>query len=286
MRRFDTDFSNPSVAAYYRHTRWQYRLLWAGKRSLALHYGFRDDGVTSHTEALERLNEVLADRVEIGPEDHVLDAGCGWGGSSIWLALNRGATVHGINIDEEQIDKARAEARLVGASQKTTFSKEDYNQTSFPDESFSVIWATESVCYSRDKAAFCKEAYRLLKPGGRLVLSDFFRSSRHLAAEKEEILQAWIHRWIVEDLATLDEFQSHLAAAGFDRVEVRDATENIETTSRSLWLVGLLTSPLAVLFRLLRIHSRLQDANWKSSIYQYRALRQGAWRYGIFSAHK
>lgn len=54
--------------------------------NLAIHMGYYDDSIESHEESLLRLNEIVFDIAKIGENDLVLDAGCGVGGSSIWLA--------------------------------------------------------------------------------------------------------------------------------------------------------------------------------------------------------
>ena len=282
----DPRFSLERIDSYYRETRWQYRGLWTGKSSLALHYGFWDKGVSSHAEALHRLNQILADEVAIGPTDYVLDAGCGWGGSAIWLVENRNCRSHGINIVADQIDKAREKATLFRVNDRAAFSVQNYHATGFADATFDVVWAVESICHSQHKQAVIDEAFRVLKPGGRLVISDFLRSARPMSRSQERALASWIHQWVVPDLATLPEMQSFLEQSGFMGIRDRETTSSVAPSSLRLFKIGLATTIPALMFRLTGIHSAMQHANWKSSIYQYLALRKDAWRYGILSAKK
>ena len=67
-----------------------------------------------HRQALVRNNEVLADIAAVQPGERVLDAGCGVGGSSCWLAQHREATVVGITLVPDQVARARAIARARG----------------------------------------------------------------------------------------------------------------------------------------------------------------------------
>ena len=74
-----------NVLAYYKSTNFDYEHFWSGRRALALHFGYFDAGVKTHEQSLLKLNQVLADLAHIEASDSVLDAGCGYGGSSIWL---------------------------------------------------------------------------------------------------------------------------------------------------------------------------------------------------------
>ncbi|MEK7996218.1 MAG: methyltransferase domain-containing protein [Planctomycetota bacterium] len=282
-----TDWFTPeNIARYYRATRWQYRALWTGKQSLALHYGYWDQAVKDHIQALDRMNEELARRANICAADYVLDAGCGWGGSCIWLVQKHGARTLGINIEPEQVQKAQEKARLFGVQDRTSFIVADYHRIPAAEGSFDVVWAMESFCHSDHKDVCAREAFRVLKPGGRLVLCDYFRASRRLAAPDEMLLRKWLGQWVVRDLATFGEFREHLLSAGFIDVNIDEATANIYPSSRRLYLTGVITGPLAILFRGVGLHTRMAHGNWKSSILQYRALKRSTWRYGIFSGRR
>ena len=279
-------FTQANVARYYKETHWQYQGLWTGNSSLALHYGYWDQDVEGHIAALHRMNEELACRAHISAGDVILDAGCGWGGSSIWLTQNYDVRTLGINIEPKQVEKAKEKARLFGVDERASFALADYHQINVPDNTFDVVWAIESVCHSDHKRAFAREACRVLKPGGRLVVSDFFRTSRNLHAPDERALLQWLWQWVIRDLATFQEFKTDLELAGFVEVKVDDATQNIRPSARRLLITGLSTAPWAMLFRAVGFHTDLRHGNWKSSILQYQALKRGTWRYGIFSARK
>ena len=121
---------------------------------------------------------------------------------------------------------------------------------------------------------------------GTLVLADFFRSGRDLPGRDEALLQSWFHQWAVPDLDSLVEFDTALTSAGFTEVDCEEATDRIRPSATRLNRLGWSTAPAALLFRLLRIHSADQHANWKSSILQQSSLRKGLWQYGIFTARK
>jgi tocopherol O-methyltransferase len=72
--------------------------------ALAMHYGFWDKETSNHAEALINMNRALATRAEVRPGDHVLDAGCGIGGSAIWLARDFGVRVVGITLVPSEVE--------------------------------------------------------------------------------------------------------------------------------------------------------------------------------------
>ncbi len=137
------------------------------------------------------MNEVMMIAAGIKPDDTVLDAGCGVGGSSIFLASTLGCRVTGITLSERQVNLAIENAKKTeNIDGLVDFKVMNYYATDFPDASFDVIWGCESICYADSKEQFIKEAYRLLKPGGRLVVADGFVSV--FENNDNPIIRQWI----------------------------------------------------------------------------------------------
>jgi tocopherol O-methyltransferase len=275
-----------AIVGYYNETWIDYRVLWLNKDNLAVHFGYTDDSTRSHTDALKNMNRVLADRVRIQPGERVLDAGCGVGGSSLWLAAERNAEVVGITLAARQAAMARSNAVRRGLTSRVHFEVADFTATPFPDASFDVVWAVESLCHAPHKAAFYREAARLLRPGGRVVVADFVRTARPVDPIGEQLLREWLQGWAVPDIDSSGEHLAHLAAAGFTEPRLDDVTVHTRPSLRRLYRMAYWTYPLAVLGRLTGIRSKVQHGNVIASVRQYQALRHGAWFYGILSAAK
>jgi cyclopropane fatty-acyl-phospholipid synthase-like methyltransferase len=275
-----------AVIAYYDQTWLEYRLLWLNRRTLSVHFGYTDTTTRGHADALLNMNRVLADRAGIQPGAHVLDAGCGVGGSSIWLAQSRGAIVTGITPVASQVARARDFAAGRRLGDRVTFEQADFTSTPFPDASFDVVWALESLCHAPDKAAFYREAARLLRPGGRLVIAEYIRATRPLSAQGERLLHRWFDGWAISDLDTRAEHLAHATAAGLADMRIDDITAHTRPSLRRLYTITRWSYPLAVTGRAIGIRSAIQHGNVIGSLCQYQALERGLWFYGMLCASK
>lgn len=273
-----------AIVSYYEQTWADYRVVWLNRVNYALHFGYHDVPGMPHHRALTRHNEVMAERAGIAPGHRVLDAGCGVGGSACWLAEERGAHVTGVTLVADQVDRARAIAARRGVADRTHFELADYSRLPMPDGSFDAVWAQESLCHAPDKAATYREFFRVLKPGGRLVIAEYMRTTRALGRLDARIVRAWVDGWAMPDLDTLDEHRRHATTAGFAPVELRDETPQVEPSLRRLFRRTASVYPLGVFLRLTRVRSAVQHANVRASFLQYVALRRGAWRYAILHA--
>lgn len=274
------------VVRYYEQTRFDYWAVWQTRENLAFHFGYYDDHVANHRQAVSNTNGVLADIAGVGPGDRVLDAGCGLGGSSLWLASHRRAEVVGITPVAHQVYKARQVAASRGLQDKACFEQADYTATPFSDASFDVVWALESLCHARHKLAFYREAFRLLRPGGRLVIAEYIRKSRALSADSEMRMREWLDGWSIPDLDTREEHLAAATAAGFAEVRLSDSTHLTRRSLRRLYKLACLATPVDWLLYALGLRSKTQHGNVVASLRQYQLLRGDAWFYGILSGRK
>lgn len=275
-----------SIVSYYDNTRLDYRLLWFANNNRSVHFGYYDPEVKTHGEALLNLNKVLAQKAGVKEGDIILDAGCGQGGSSVWLAENYDVQVTGITLVPHQVKKAQKSARRSQLQDRVSFFEQDYTTTNFADESFSVIWACESMCHAMEKSKFYKEAYRLLKPGGRLICADYFRTKRPLHPEGEKLLHDWLDGWSINDIDAYPEHQTNAEQAGFVEFEIEDITEytkpslkHLHSMASKLWRFGQFLKKIG-------LRNKINHGNHFSSIKQFEALENKLWYYGMLSLKK
>jgi cyclopropane fatty-acyl-phospholipid synthase-like methyltransferase len=276
--------TSKKVVDYYNETQIDYKILWNSSKSLALHFGFWEDGVKTFSQAVQRENEILAELANIKKGDKVLDAGCGVGGSSIFLARKYGAKVTGITIVENQVESAIMNSKNHGVEDLTEFYEMDFCNMKFKNNSFDVTWGIESICHAQNKKDFLREAKRILKKGGRLVVADGFLQRENLNAKEEEEMKKWLDGWAVPNLATVNEFRNYLTELGFKNIQFRDIKENVMPSSVRLYRASILGYPVGKILEWLGLRTKIQTGNILSAFYQYRTLKKNLWTYGIFYA--
>jgi len=260
--------------------------MWDLQRSKSLHYGIWDETTNNFHEALLNTNKVLAAMAGVTETDCLLDAGCGVGGSSLWLAKNIGCKATGISLSADQVASASSSSKHASLSHLAKFEVNDFCHTGYPSQSFSVVWAVESVCHAHDKSDFIKEAYRLLKPGGKLIMADFFKAE-HLEGADAALIKRWANGWAIDDFSTYTNFCALLQNEGFAILHQQDATSNIYKSARRLYFAYFPGAIGAFIYKL--FHKKATEfgkRNVDTALLQYRALTKHLWSYRLICAVK
>jgi tocopherol O-methyltransferase len=272
------------VRDYYESTWLDYRLLWLNPQNRALHFGYWDANTRSHAESLLNMNQALANHIGIQPGQRILDAGCGVGGTSIWLAKRYNAQVVGITPVAGQIDRARRYAREQGVDDRVSFQQQDYTCTSFPDASFDIVMAMESVCHAPIKSRFLAEARRILRPGGRLGITEYMLKRPAENVAESQLLNSWLSGWAIPNLATGEEWIAMASQSGFEDVELTNITANVRPSLQRLYRFAQLSWVFAVALRAMGVRSETQHGNTRAARDQYRALERGLWFEAMLTA--
>jgi arsenite methyltransferase len=155
----------------------------------------------------------------LSPGEVVLDLGSGAGFDCFLAARQVGPTgaVIGVDMTPEMITKARQNAERVGA-QNVTFRLGEIEHLPLPDATADVVISNCVINLSPDKAAVYGEAFRVLKPGGRVAISDVVATQTLPESMREQLA---LHVGCIAGAATLDEHRAMLTDAGFRDIFIR-----------------------------------------------------------------
>ncbi|MCY3728820.1 MAG: methyltransferase domain-containing protein [Nitrospira sp.] len=195
--------------------------------TLAAHGGLWGPDTTSHRQAYTRANCTLVQGCDLDPGKWVLDAGCGVGGTAIWLAQTYGVHVTGLTNCEPHVSVARDLAEERGVGHLVEFRHGDFMDLPFPDACFDAVFNQESFCYAPDKLAYLQGVYRVLKPGGRWQGLDIMRSGAPLSESQEAIHASLQYSCRTPSLVSWRDVLAVLDEAGFEEIRERDLDSEV-----------------------------------------------------------
>jgi tocopherol O-methyltransferase len=266
------------IANFWDKTTLAVRLIWGPH----IHHGYFETYRETPVEAQEKLMEKLAALMNISPHDKILDAGCGMGGSSLYLAKRYSAKVTGITLSQKQVDIATSAARE-DQIQDVVFKAEDaLSMESFSENTFDIVWSLESCEQFYDKELFIRQAFRVLKPGGSLMLATWCSGAEEYdGAQAKKYMQLCISLQLPY-MPTINRYTKLLQQQGF---VIRDALNWAPHVEKS-WDIGLTSLRAHSLFKLFTM------SGWRGLYFRKQAklmqegFAQHRIEYGVFSAHK
>jgi len=277
---------NKKIIEHYNYNDYFYEYLWANKSNLGFHYGFWEKDTKNRHEAIINENRRVCKALNLDKSDIVLDAGCGIGGTCIWIAENYGCKVTGITISENQAKRAEYHIKRRKTGQLVNVEKRDFCETEYPDSSFSKVFGIESICYAFDLDVFAREAFRILKPGGRLAIADGYLYPRELQESEKELVKRFCVGWGLPGVLLVEDVKQRLFNAGFREITVEDVTEKTKPSSK---VVYRLNKPFYLPFKILcslHILPRTHLDDIVSSLIQYEAYNKNICTYALISAKK
>ena len=219
----------------------------------------------------------------------VLDVGCGFGGTSRYLAKKLGpkSDVTGITLSPKQVERGTELAAEQGVAENTNFMVMDALKMKFPDNTFDIVWACESGEHMPDKKAYINEMMRVLKPGGTFVMACWSQrddSEVPFTKKDKRDLQYLYEEWTHPYFISVNDFKKLIDDTGVMN-EVTTANwvkETIASWRHSIW-VGVF-DPRGWIFKPRKYMKCFRDAYCLERM--HRAFKRGLMEYGMWTATK
>ena len=253
-------------------------------------YGGGHDNLTVHRALADpraggratvtRLHDVLLGALPAPPSGHVLDAGCGLGGTMLDLATRCPARFTGVTLSEHQAAVGRAAAAKAGLADRIAIEVRSYDSP--PQGPFDLAIAIESLAHSPHPETSVGAIVARLAPGGRIAIVDDMPELQARGARDLELFQSG---WRAPVLASASEIKAMLALSGLAIVAERDLTE--ELRPRTVAHIAALETLNRALYRLVPSTDlrELLDS-YRGGLTLERLYRAALMRYRLIIAEK
>ena len=206
-----------------------------------MHHGYYgrsgNNKVNRRQAQIDLIEELLAwagytDKNSLTNPQNIIDVGCGIGGSSLYLAQKFDANVTGITLSPVQANRGTDRAKNAGLEEKVQFQVANALEMPFPDNQFDLVWSLESGEHMPDKTQFLAECYRVLRPGGKLILATWCHRSTDSVAgaltKDEKRHLAEIYRvYCLPHVISLPDYEAIAVKCGFKDLRADDWSNSV-----------------------------------------------------------
>lgn len=262
--------SRRDITNFYDEATSDYRF-WS--KDLNMHFGYF---IFGRTNPLRRdsmgneMNRQIYNRLQL-PEGStiVADLGCGMGGTMRnFLKKNPKLSTIGVTLSPFQVQ----EGNKLLKGKKGLILEENYCDTSMASKSVDGVVGIESLCHSGHSKETLREAYRIVKPGGRFVIADAFlkKEASDLCVGSSFSYRKLCKGWSLDGLGVISKVKEHLKEIGFRNVTVEDISLRVAPSVFHVpfTIVGFL---LQQIFQ----HKKVKPQSWNNLKASFYALLSG-----------
>jgi ubiquinone/menaquinone biosynthesis C-methylase UbiE len=202
-------------------------------RGLYLNLGYWNTARTID-QACEALAALVAETAAMGPGDDVVDVGFGFADQDIlWMKRFTPRHITGLNVTPSQVRLARERVRRLGLADRIELLEGSATAMNLPDASCDIVTAVECAFHFDTRERFFAEAFRVLRPGGRLVLADVIRNApaphRFRRRLQDFTWAAFADKFAIRpaNADRRDSYAGKLRAAGFELQQVTSIREQV-----------------------------------------------------------
>lgn len=209
-----------TIRNHYDSLSFWYRLFWGDH----LHHGWFTKGTEGPREAQLEMLWQCAAMLRMPIAARVLDVGCGYGATGIFLASELASEVDGLNVSPNQVMVAKKNITAANLSTRVRLRLEDAESFAYPADHYDLVWTMESSEHFTDKQKYFHQISRTLRRDGRLLVAAWTGSMTHYS------VRSVASHFICPEICTAEEYVSFIEIAGMRVDKLLNATKYVTPT--------------------------------------------------------
>jgi SAM-dependent methyltransferase len=198
-----------AVRTYYDENTSLFLKFSGSQKAQNIHRSLWMNDTASLEDALNTSNIFIQKEIEsVAPTNaRIADLGCGVGASLFYIhpRLQNPAPALGLTLSPVQARLAQESAKRLGLQDHIRFAEGDFTSVPLPSGSLDAVYSVEAVCHAVDPEKYFKEANRLLRKGGKLIIVDDYQAARPFNKHEQKWLDAYIEGWYVPGVRTVEQ---------------------------------------------------------------------------------